>query len=251
MNIKDVLIILIGLIAGAINTVAGGGSALTLPALILFAGLPPSLANGTNRLGIFIQTIFAAFGFKSKGVSPFALGKKHSIAIGIMFLLGATLGARLAIDIADKLFSQILSVVMCLIVALTLFKPKATQKFTQHNKLSAIFQFLVFFFIGLYAGIIQAGTGLLIILSLSIFSELNLVKSNALKTILVFMASIGTITMFAYHNKINFHYAILLGSGNAIGGWLMSRWSVGKADKYIKFFMIGSVMIMAVKLWLF
>ena len=52
-----IIIFISGLIAGVINTLAGGGSLLTLPILI-FSGLPPNIANGTNRVGILIQAIF-------------------------------------------------------------------------------------------------------------------------------------------------------------------------------------------------
>ena len=62
------LLIALGFFAGFLNTVAGGGTLLTLPILI-FMGLPASLAQGTNRIAILLQTFTAVKGFKSKGVS--------------------------------------------------------------------------------------------------------------------------------------------------------------------------------------
>ena len=111
MEWKDSILILVGTIAGFINTVAGGGSVIVLPALIIFIGLPAGIANGTNRVGIIIQTLFSAWGFKSKGVSPFVLGKKKSIILGLITLIGAVIGAEIAIDIPEKLFTKILSFV--------------------------------------------------------------------------------------------------------------------------------------------
>ena len=75
-------------IAGFVNTIAGGGTLLTLPTLI-FLGLPPSVANGTNRIAIFLQTFTAASGFKSKGVTSFPF----SIYCGISALAGSLIGA--------------------------------------------------------------------------------------------------------------------------------------------------------------
>lgn len=249
MEYKDLLLILVGIITGFINTVAGGGSVIILPVLILFFGLPIGVANGTNRIGIIIQTIFSAWGFKSKGISPFVLGKKKSIILGIITLIGAIIGAEIAVEIPEVLFTKILSFVMIGVLILTFWKPKPPQLFTDKPKLAYNITVFVFFFIGLYAGFIQAGTGLLLILALSILNNLSLVKANALKTVLAFIFTIGTISVFAYHNQINYTYGILLGIGNAIGGWTASRWSVKKGDKTIKIFMMISVVLMAIKLW--
>ena len=249
MELKDLLLILVGMVTGFINTVAGGGSVIILPVLILFFGLPAGVANGTNRIGIIIQTVFSAWGFKSKGISPFVLGKTKSIILGIITLIGAVIGAEISIDIPEELFIKILSFVMVGVLVLTFWKPKPPQLLKTQPNLAYLITVIVFFFIGMYAGFIQAGTGLLLILALSILNNLTLVKSNALKTVLVFIFTIGTISVFAYHNQINYLYGILLGIGNAIGGWTASRWSVKKGDKAIKIFMMVSVVLMAIKLW--
>ncbi|WP_010522567.1 sulfite exporter TauE/SafE family protein [Aquimarina agarivorans] len=251
MELKDLVLILVGVVTGFINTVAGGGSVIILPVLILYFGLPPTLANGTNRIGIFIQTIFSAWGFKSKGVSPFVFGFKKSILVGIIALIGAVLGSKIALEIPDALFTKILSVVMIGVLILTLVKPKPPQLLKSKPRLAYIFTLIAFFFIGIYGGFIQAGTGLLLILALSVLNNMSLVKSNALKTIVVFIFTIGTITVFAINDQINYKYGLLLGIGNAIGGWSASRWSVKKGDKAIQIFMVIAVILMAIKLWVF
>ena len=124
------------------------------------------------------------------------------------------------------------------------------QILTSKPKLAFVLTVLSFFVIGIYAGFIQAGTGLLLILALSILNNLSLVKANALKTVIVFIMSIGTISVFAYHNQINYVYGLLLGIGNALGGWTASRWSVKKGDKAIQVFITIAVVLMAIKLWL-
>ena len=96
--IDSIIIITVGYVAGFINTVAGGGSLITLPVLI-FMGLPPAVANGTNRIAIFSQNIFGVLGFRSKGVSAFP----YSIWLGLSALVGAIIGAQIAIDIPGEL----------------------------------------------------------------------------------------------------------------------------------------------------
>ena len=87
---------LIGIIVGFINTMAGGGSLITLPVLI-FMGLPSSVANGTNRIGILFSSFSAHYGFKSKGINTFPF----SIYLGISALLGSLIGAKIAISRTD------------------------------------------------------------------------------------------------------------------------------------------------------
>ena len=116
-------LIVIGFIAGVINILAGGGSLLTLPVLI-FLGLPPNVANGTNRIAIIIQNIFAVKGFQSKGITAFP----YSIYLSISALIGAIIGASLAVDIKGETFNKILGVIMVLIVVYMIVKPKASQK---------------------------------------------------------------------------------------------------------------------------
>ena len=84
-----IIIFISGLIAGIINTLAGGGSLLTLPILIL-SGLPPNIANGTNRVGLLIQSIFGTAGYHSKGISSYPF----SIYLGLSSLIGALIGAQ-------------------------------------------------------------------------------------------------------------------------------------------------------------
>lgn len=250
IGLKDFYLIAVAIVTGFINTVAGGGSVIVLPVLILFFGLPVQVANGTNRIGIIAQTIFSALGFRSKKVTPFQLGKSKSTILGIVTLLGSVLGANIAIDFPDDLFKKILSFVMVIVLFLTIWKPKTAAVFV-NKSYGYLISLFVFFVIGVYAGFIQAGTGFLLILSLSYFYNLSLVKSNAIKTLIAFFLIVGAIYVFAINNQINYKYGIFLAIGNAIGGWIASRWSVKKGDKTIKIFMIVAVSAMAIKLWFY
>jgi len=251
MELKDSLLILTGIITGFINTVAGGGSVIILPVLILFFGLPPIVANGTNRVGIIVQTVFSALGFKSKKVSPFVLGFKKSLLLGFITLSGAIIGANIAVVFPDKWFNKVLSIIMVCVLILTIWKPKPSVSLTKNPEIGYLISLGAFFIIGIYAGFIQAGTGFLMILCFSYLNNLSLVQSNAIKTLIVFLLTTGAIYVFAVNGNINFKYGFLLAIGNALGGWFASRWSVKKGDRAIQIFMIIAVSIMAIKLWLY
>ena len=242
------LLVVIGFFAGVINTIAGGGSLLTLPVLI-FMGLPPNIANGTNRIAILFQNIFTTAGFKSKGVILFPF----SIYVGLSALLGSIIGANIAIDIKGETFNKILAIIMLLIVFYMVFKPKTTLTNVVETLSGKSFwlSIVLFFFIGIYGGFIQAGVGFIILLVLSSVNNLSLVKSNAVKVMVVLIYTFASVIVFTLNDSIDWTLGLTLAVGNSVGGWIASRWSVNKGDNLVKKFLIIMVIIMAVKLWFF
>ena len=245
---NDIIILLIcGVIAGFINTVAGGGSLLTLPILI-FMGLPSNIANGTNRIAIFMQNIFSISGYKSRGVSDF----KYSSWLSVSALIGSIIGAKIAININEDMFNKILSVVIIIVVLSIIYNKKPFNINSENISIEKkIISVIMFFFIGIYGGFIHAGVGFLILSILSNYNGIQLSKANSIKVFVVFVYTFFALIVFIMENKINWILGINLGIGNSVGGWIASRWSYNKPDKIIKIFIIISSAIMAFKLWYF
>ena len=243
-----VLLILVGFVVGFINTVAGGASLISLPFLI-FLGLPPSVANGTNRVAIAIQTAIGVAGFKSKGVSTFPF----NIYLGISALFGSILGASIAVDIKGETFNKILAIIMLAVVLIIVFKPKISmQDLTE--RLTGKYLWIgvvVFFFIGIYGGFINAGIGFVILLFLHYFNHMSLVRANATKVAVVFIYTLSALAVFIFNDKVIWEIGLVLAIGNGAGAWLSSRISVGKGDGYVKMFLVIMVIVMAIKLWFF
>jgi len=242
------LLILVGFFAGIINTMAGGGSLLTLP-LLIFLGLPSAVANGTNRIAIFMSSLSATAGFRSKGISNYPF----NAYLGFAGLFGALIGAQIAIDIRGELFNKILAVIMIVVVLLIVFKSnlKIDNISERINGKHLIVSMLAFFFIGIYGGFINAGIGFVIMLFLHYYNRLDLIKVNATKVVVVLIYTTGAILTFAIADKINWLYGIFLASGNFLGGWFSSRWSVVKGERVIKLFLLIMVLFMSIKLWFF
>jgi len=242
------ILILIGFFAGVVNTIAGGGSLLTLPVLIFF-GLPPSVANGTNRIALFIQMLVGSAGFKSKGIKTFPF----SIYLGISALLGALIGAQIAIDIKGDTFNKILSFVMVVVVLIIVFKPKlktedVIERITgKHLWVGCV----AFFFFGIYGGFLNAGLGLILVFFLHYYNRLSLVKSNAAKAVIISIYMGGALAVFIMNDQIDWSVGLTMAVGNALGAWFSSRFSVNKGDKFVKYFLIIAVTVMAIKLWFF
>jgi len=243
-----ILLIIVGFVAGVINTLAGGGSLLTLPVLI-FMGLPPNIANGTNRVGIVIQMLAGTAGFKSKGITTFPF----SIYMGVSALIGSLIGAQIAIDIKGETFNKILSFVMMVVVIIIIFKPKLkTKEIIERTTGKHLWIGCVaFFFFGIYGGFINAGLGFILILFLHLFNHLSLVKSNATKAVIITIYMSGALVVFILNDAVNWKMGLTMAIGTSLGAWFTSRFSVKKGDGFIKIFLIVIVSVMAVKLWFF
>ncbi len=249
MEIHEIAILVgAGLLAGIINTLAGGGSLITLP-LLIFMGLPESIANGTNRLSILLGAFSATTGFKSKGVFIFPYG----LWLGISAVIGAIIGAKISIDIDGETFKRILAIVMVIVVINIVINPFKKLKPGQ-EKLSGKSQWIgiiTFFFVGIYGGFIQAGVGFIIIATLTGINGLDLVKINSLKVIVVFIYTIAALLVFVIDDKVNYTMGLTLAAGNVVGAWLTSRWSIKAGEKIIKPFLLITVTALAIKLWFF
>ena len=246
--IQAVILIVVGFFAGVINTLAGGGSLFTLPVLI-FLGLPPNIANGTNRIAIVIQSLSGALGYKSKGISNFPF----NIYLGISASIGAVIGAQIAIDLDGRLFNRMLAIILIVVGGLILMNAKnLTHKLPERlTGKYLLFGIIGFFFIGIYGGFINARIGIVIMLFLNRINRLSLVKTNASKTAIVFIYSSLALAVFAFNDAINWKLGLLMALGTSVGAWWASRWSVKKGDQVIRWAMLITIGIMAVKLWFF
>jgi len=247
MSILDAsLLIITGIIASFLNVTSGGGSLVSLPVLI-FMGLPAPIANASNRLGIIGQNIFAVAGFRSKGIHAWP----YSLYIAISAFFGAIIGAKISVDLNEALFNKVIAVIMVIVVLLTVFKPiKSAQiQIERTDKKSTLIGVFTFFFIGIYGGFIQAGVGFIMIVALTSINGFSLVKTNSAKVFVALIYTLSAVAVFIYEDVINWQYGLTLALGNAIGGWVASRWSVKKGDAWIKRILIVTVSALAIKLW--
>ena len=246
-TIEAFLLIAAGLFAGFVNTIAGGGSLLTMP-LLIFMGLPSAEANASNRVALFLQNIFSVAGFKSKGVSAFPL----AVWLAISASIGAFIGSKIAVEINDLVFNRILAVVMLMVIGLIVFKPGVKQQVEEMMSRQRTWLSIFFFFlIGIYGGFIQAGVGFLVIAALSGVHGFNMAKTNSIKVFVILCYSVIALLIFWIEGKIRWEYGLILAIGNSTGGWIASRWSVGKSDQLIKKILVVMVVGLSIKLWFF
>jgi len=242
------LLFAVGCVAGILNVLAGGGSILTLPALI-FLGLPPTVANGTNRVAILVQNIGAVWGFHKHRVLPWQWA---GWAIGPA-VVGSLVGAYAATRIGDETLQRLIAGVMFAVALWTIWDPLKTQK-SDHVEIpdSGFRRFLIvvaFFGIGLYGGFIQAGVGFFI-LAATTWIGFDLVRGNALKVTVVLGFTIPALLLFARNGMVDWAMGLALATGTLTGGLVGVRLNVLKGHRWIKRFVLLAVLVMATRLLL-
>ncbi len=235
----------IGCVAGMINVTAGGGSSLTLPALI-FMGLDSALANGTNRIAIFIQNISAITSFRQENLHHF----KTSFKFALWTLPGAIIGAFAAVQINDFLFKKILGFVLIFVVLSMLFSPAGSHSHLIRDEGNPR-KWMVYpalFGIGFYGGFIQAGVGFLLMAALFYLLRLDLLLVNVHKVFIVLIYTAPALAIFIYSGNVDWLLGLSLAAGNAFGAWWAAKLSAKKGVKFIRGFLFVAVLIMAGKL---
>ena len=232
----------VGLAAGVINVMAGGGSSLTLPALI-FLGLDSASANGTNRVGIFIQSLFATLSFRKENIS----GLNLSLKLAALTVPGALLGALIAVRISDLWFERILGLVMIGII-ISMLVPQSQNVLTTEEGKKTWLIYPVMFAIGFYGGFIQVGVGFLIMAALYHLLRINLVIVNMHKVFITLIFTIPALIIFVWTENVDWLLGLALAAGSALGGWWAARISVRGGEKIIRYVLILAIFIMALKL---
>ena len=240
------LLIGAGILVGFINTLAGGGSVISLSAL-MFLGLPAGIANGTNRIGILLQTIVSVRNFH---VSK-SLDWKKGIYLAIPAVAGAILGSQLASDLNENLLEKIIGGLLIFIMVIMILKPERwlIENTERINRKVSFLQILIFLAIGFYGGFIQAGVGFFLLSGLVLGAGYELVKANAIKNLIVLLYTPFALVVFIIHDEVHFLYGIILAIGNMVGAYFASKLAIQKGAGFIRWIIFAVIILTALKLF--
>ncbi len=221
------LAVLGGILAGFINTLAGSGSLVTLPILI-FLGLPANVANGTNRLGVFFQNVVGISKFHKSGKLEWKNGK----FLILPTTLGAVAGALIAIDLNERLMNYAIAGVMFCMLFVILLKPQKWLKEQTEvaSNYRGIGNFVLFFFIGMYGGFIQAGVGVFLLITMVARCGFSMVNANAIKLCLVLFFTIPSLIIFICYNQVDWILGGMMAVGQSIGAWIAATFASGSKN---------------------
>ncbi len=233
--IEIIILVVAGVLVGFINTLAGGGSIVSLSVLMML-GLPAPIANATNRIGILFQTLTATTSFRQQKV----LDLKKAGKLAFPAILGSLAGAWIAVDINEEILEKAIGVIMLFMLVFIFYKPQKYiygRKDVQEKPLTWI-HFVIFFFIGIYGGFIHMGVGYFLLAAIVVGAGFDLVKANAIKVFIVLAYIPFTIFVFIGFDQINWGYGLTLAVGNFVGAFVASRLAVTKGVDFVKWVIV-------------
>lgn len=223
-----------GFVAGIINVLAGGGSNLVLPVLMVM-GMPADVANATNRVGITLQSFVATYKFKQHN-------KLQLDDIGAILwptLVGGLLGGAVAAFAPESLLKPMLLGAMLGVALMMLVNPKwmmpqeGESVRVQDRPFAAR---LSLFIAGFYGGFVQAGVGFLLLAALAGTLRYDLVRANALKIVCTLGFTLVSVALFIWQDLIQWIPGLVLAVGNMLGAWVAVKLAIKANPKSLKWF---------------
>ncbi len=255
--LQYLLAILAGIVAGIINTLAGSGSAVTLPMLV-FLGLDAGAANATNRIGVIIQNVVGITTFARSGRMQLRGGategqKAESIldADSLRFGLwlsaagmpGALVGAYVATLLDRDAMNLAIGGMLIVVLVTIFFNPTKwlRERSEVRKERPELFVLVLFFAIGIYGGFIQAGVGVFLVTALVLGVGYTIVHANAVKLIFVLALNIVAFIVFILSPlQIDWGIGALMAVGQSIGAWAAVRFAVTvkDANRWVRYLLI-------------
>lgn len=229
------LLVVTGLIAGVINTLAGGGSNLTLPALMVM-GMPPEVANATNRVGVLMQNVAALAGFRRHGKVP----TQDVGPVLIPTLIGGLFGAIAAAFAPSTILKPLLLGAMLTMTVIMLVKPSVVippeGTPVRHVKDTPSSWFWLWL-AGFYGGFVQAGVGFILITALAGSLRYDLVRTNALKVVCAGAFTALALVVFIAQGLVAWVPGLVLAAGSMVGAHIAVKFAISAKPSTLKWFL--------------
>lgn len=217
------IIALAGFLGGMLNAVAGGGSFITLLALV-FVGVPPIAANATGTAALLPGYIASAWRFRKDIEYPASLSLKDLILIA---LIGGSIGAGILLTTSEQVFAKLIPWLILLataafIVGPWLLKRRITEQGenTSTPMLSPIMALMLLAAVCIYGGYFNGGLGIILLASFGLMGQTNLHGMNGLKNLISALLTTIAVVIYAAGDAIDSQYLLLLVVMAIIGGYV-------------------------------
>lgn len=242
-----ILLLITGVATGFLNVMAGGGSMLSVP-IMIFLGVPGTVANATNRIAILPQNISAVIAFYRKGFSNFRL----SLTLAACTIPGTIIGAYIASRVPNDQFNNLLAVIMLMVLAvMALPEARTIEHRESPTKNRLIAGHLLMALIGFWGGFIHIGVGFLLMPVLNRVMQLDLITTNSHKVFIVLCYTSFALIVFASQLELLWKYGIALAIGTTIGGWIAANFQIKKGIGAVKWTLNVVIVAFIIKLLFF
>jgi len=244
-NLELIVLAVAGFAAGFINAAAGAGSLLTLPALI-FTGLDANAANATNRIAVLFQSAAAALTFHRKGQRM----NRVFWWMALLPMVTAGAGAYCATLVTAEFMQGTIAVAMFVFLGLSLLpKPKKDEPPDEAHVSYRPSMLLGVSAIGFYAGFLQAGVGVLMLLYFGWAHGIDLVRANLIKVVHIGALTIVALAIFFWDQTgVDLERGLVLAVSTTLGAVVGAHEAVKRGESYIRVILIAAVSAAALKL---
>ena len=209
--------------AGALNAVAGGGSFLTLPALV-FTGVPPVIANATGTVALLPGYMAGAWGFKDDMASPPGLSMKQVV---LLSLIGGSAGAALLLFTPDATFRKVVPWLLLAATAMFAFGPQlrawAAGKNATHAAPSVAKAAVGMLVVAIYGGYFNGGLGILLLALFGLLGQTQLNAMNGMKNLVSALLTAIAVVIYAVGGIVEWKQALIMMVAATLGGYLGAR----------------------------
>jgi uncharacterized membrane protein YfcA len=230
-----IILIISGIVVGFINTLAGGGTVISL-SVFMFFGLPPLVANGTNRIAIVLQNAAAVTYFQKNKLIDW----QKIFRLVIPTILGTICGAAITGFLSNELFLKIFAVVVILFGISMILNPDRYihERPDLIERKVSVWQYIIYFVLGIYGGFVHVGIGYLFLAVLVLSNGYNLVNANIMKNVLVLLYVPFSLFIFVWQDSICWSFGIIHGIGNVIGATLAARLAIKKGSRFLRYIVL-------------
>lgn len=214
-----------GILCGFLNVAASSGSAVSLPVLLAL-GLPPTIANGTNRFPVLVGMATAVWRFQKSRAIPWRLCLKLLPAV----LIGSLVGAQMAVMLPKENIRLLVYIAVVLALVLLMIRPQRWLRdgdaaSIRHNP--SLTLVVLTAGIGLWNGLIVLDSGTYLLMNLVLVGGLTLQQASSVKAVLLGAATVVTLPVFIHSGQVAWWATLPLMLGSALGGWLGALLALG------------------------
>ena len=241
---------LAGMIAAAVNSIAGGGTLVSFPTLLAL-GLPEKIANATNAVALWPGSLAGAFGFREHL-------KDARAELKLLLpptIVGSLLGSVLLVVTPESIFKVLVPFLILVATLLLAFQPQIKKKVAETGfALSPFWVATLQFLVALYGGYFGAGMGIMMLAIMSLYIHDDMHRMNAIKNWLAVVINFGASVLLISQRLVSLVPALALMTGALIGGYVSARIAQKVKSETLRKVVVayGLVMtgVLMVRLWM-
>lgn len=237
------IICLVGLFAGFINVIVGSGSSVTVPFLV-FLGIPPHVAVGTNRFAMLFNNFTGAVEYHRKKY----LHVNFAIIMGVCAMAGAVLGAWLVLKTTPAVLKQVIGAVLIFEIIVLLFNNKKmglvrrAEEWSKNNYIGAgIFGFVA----GIYGGFLGMAITSILMFFLVLLFRCSFLESASIAKVGAFCISLAASVVFILSGNVAYPVALTLIASYVIGAYVGVNSAIKLGDARVRYFFLGVLAVSA------